>query len=207
VIDQAKRALLGRIAVGDHPNAMLLTADQRRLYVACANTDQVVVIDCATDRVLERISLRPYELAPFGSTPNGLALAADERSLFVANATNNDVAVVELAETGSHVAGVIPVGWYPTAVCVHHNKLYVANGKGLTSKANPHAAGPYGGRQGKEEYIGGLFNGMLSMPGSWTPIRAWCIATTDSWKRRSGWRKRKAQSLRSRCRAVEASPL
>jgi len=163
VIDLAKRTLLGRIAVGDHPNAMLLTADQHRLFVACANTDQVTVIDVATDRVLEQISLRPYDLAPFGSTPNGLALSADERILFVANATNNDVAVVELAAAGSRVAGVIPTGWYPTAVCVHDNKLYVANGKGLTSKANPHAAGPYGGRKNNEEYIGGLFNGTLSI--------------------------------------------
>ncbi|NLP09063.1 beta-propeller fold lactonase family protein [bacterium] len=163
VIDLEKRTVLGRIAVGDHPNAMLLTADQRRLYVACANTDQVSVIDVPTDRVVEQISLRPYDLAPFGSTPNGLALSVDERTLFVANATNNDVAVIELAATGSRVAGVIPAGWYPTAICVHHNKLYVANGKGITSKANPHAPGPYGGRNGNEGYIGGLFNGMLSI--------------------------------------------
>jgi len=164
VIDAVKHTLLGHIAVGDHPNVMVLDAPRARLYVACANTDEVVVVDVRSDRVVERINLQPYENAPFGSTPNGLAIAKDGRTLYVANATNNDVAVVALSASGpSQVKGAIPVGWYPTALCMSRDKLYVANGKGLTSKANPQGPGPYTGRRGNLEYIAGLFNGMLSI--------------------------------------------
>src|SRR5262249_22676293 len=35
----------GEVAVGEHPNAMALTRDGKRLFVACANTNAVWVVD------------------------------------------------------------------------------------------------------------------------------------------------------------------
>jgi len=154
------------IPVGDHPNAMLLSPDESLLYVACANTDEVCVIDTAHDAVIEAIKLHPYPDAPFGSTPNALALTPDGAMLFVANATNNDVAVIDVSARGrSAVKGLIPVGWYPTALALSPDgkKLYVANAKGLSSKPNPKGPNPNKKHDDTTEFIGGLFNGTVSV--------------------------------------------
>jgi DNA-binding beta-propeller fold protein YncE len=56
--------------------------------------------------------------------------------LYVANADNNCLAVFDVTKPGnSQSQGFIPVGWYPTNVKTLGNKIIVANGKGLTSKA------------------------------------------------------------------------
>ena len=54
-------------------------------------------------------------------------------------AGNNAVAVVHLEPDEMRVAGLIPVGWYPTAVAVSQDgrTLYVANGRGNASAPNP----------------------------------------------------------------------
>ncbi len=184
VIDSRAFAVKTSIPVGDHPNAMLVNADESLLYVACANTDEVWVIDTVNDKVVETIGLHPYPNAPYGSTPNGLALSSDGSVLYVANATNNDVAVVDVSKRGASVIrGLIPVGWYPTALAVAHDggKLYAANGKGLISKPNPKGPNPLNGK-GNAEYIGGLFNGVvssISIPDAKT-LKSWTRRTAEN---------------------------
>ncbi len=159
-------SVTGRIEVGDHPNAMLVSPSASLLYVACSNTDDIWVIDTANDTVIETISLHPYPNAPFGSTPNALALSSDGSTLYVANATNNDVAVVDVSRRGNSVVmGLIPVGWYPTALMLTMDgkKLFVANAKGLSSKPNPNGPNPYKAGTRETEYIGNLFNGIVSV--------------------------------------------
>ena len=83
--------------------------------------------------------------SPPGNTPNSLALSPDEKTLFVANANINTVAVFDVSELGkSRSLGFIPVGWYPTSVRVTPDgkHLLIANGKGLTSKANRYGPQP-----------------------------------------------------------------
>ena len=46
------------------PNAMLFSKDARRLFVACANTNAVWVLDLATRQVSERIGVALYPQAP-----------------------------------------------------------------------------------------------------------------------------------------------
>ena len=155
-----------QIPVGDHPNAMAFSPDRKRLFVACANTDEVWVIDTAADTAAETIGLHPYPGAPFGSTPNGLAVSPDGKKLFVANADNNDVCVIDISEPGrSKVLGLIPAGWYPTAVAVSRDgaRLFVANGKGLSSKPNPNGPNPNKKRTPETQYIGKLFWGTVSV--------------------------------------------
>jgi len=86
--------------------------------------------------------------------------------LFVANADNNVVAVFDVGNPGkSRSLGFIPVGWYPTSVRVTPDgkHLLVANGKGLTSKANPN--GPQPGvnvpAETTVQFIGRLFKGHI----------------------------------------------
>src|SRR6185503_7598381 len=110
-------APLGEVIVGGHPNALALSKDGARLFVACANTNAVWVVDVATRVAREQISVALYPDAPVGTTPNSLALSADGTTMLVANADNNTVAIVDIKSPGaSEVEGWVPVGWYPTSV-------------------------------------------------------------------------------------------
>jgi hypothetical protein len=75
------------------------------------------------------------------------------------------VAVFDVSTPGkSRSLGFIPVGWYPTSVRVTPDgkHLLVANGRGLTSKANPLGPQPVP-KSSVEQYVGRLFNGSLSI--------------------------------------------
>ena len=115
------------------------------LYVANANRNTVSVFDTEAGKAVETIGTAIDPNAPPGSTPSSLALTPDESILFVANANTNDLAVVNVKEPGeSTPLGFIPAGWYPTSVRVARDgkTLYVANGKGATSKANRDGPNP-----------------------------------------------------------------
>ena len=168
VIDLKSSRIIARWPTQEHPNEMLLTRDGKFLYAANANRNTVTVFDTAAGKSIETIFAAMFPEALPGSTPNSLALTPDEKTLFVANACNNNLAVFDVAIPGkSKSLGFIPVGWYPTSVRVSPDgkKLLVANGKGLSSKANPN--GPQPGRRLPAgtvlEYIGGLFKGTLSV--------------------------------------------
>jgi hypothetical protein len=98
--------------------------------------------------------------------PNSVALSPDGKLLFVANANNNDVAVFDIAKPGkAQSLGFIPVGWFPTSVRVLRDgkTLVVANGKGVTSAANPRGPFPGDARpKNLQEYIGGLMQGTVA---------------------------------------------
>lgn len=157
--------LLTEIAVGSHPNDMVLTADGKWLFVATANDNGVSLIDTESGRVVETLETALYPDAPAGSTPNGLALSPDEHTLFIANANNNNLAVFDVEEKGESTAkGFIPTGWYPTDVEAVEDQLWIANGKGFSSLANPKGPNPYGNPSGEPvEYIGGLFKGAMTV--------------------------------------------
>ncbi len=158
-------APLGDVAVGPHPNAMVLSKDGTRLFVACANTNAVWVVDVATRTAREQISVALYPDAPVGTTPNALALSPDGRTMLVANADNNTVAVVDVSKPGaSQVEGWVPVGWYPTAVLFARDgsHFYVLNGKGTTSEANVRGPQP-GAVPAAGRYTGNMFQGTISI--------------------------------------------
>ncbi len=156
--------LLGEIPVGEHPNAMALSNDGRRLFVACANTNAVWAVDLETRKVSEQIGVALSPKAPAGSTPNALALSGDGRTLLVANADNHAVAVVDVSRAGeSRFQGFIPTGWYPTGVAFDASgqTILVLDGKGLAPAANPGGPQPNVPRAGTQ-YIAGLLVGALS---------------------------------------------
>jgi YVTN family beta-propeller protein len=168
VIDLKPGRAVARWPTQEHPCEMALTRSGKRLFVANASRNTVTVLDTDSGQASETIGAALYPQAPPGSTPNSLALSPDEQILFVANADNNVVAVFDVRIPGkSRSLGFIPVGWYPTSVRVTPDgkHLLVANGKGLTSKANP--LGPQPGvnvsTEAKVQYIGRLFQGTLSI--------------------------------------------
>ncbi len=143
-LDPKTLRVVFKIAVGEHPNQLALHPKDDRLFVACASSNCVSVIDTKRGIVTETIytDLFPKapEKTPEGSTPDALAVAPDGKMLYVANADNNCVAVIDLRERDkSQVVGFIPTGWYPTSVAVTPDSktLLVGVGKGLQTKANP----------------------------------------------------------------------
>jgi YVTN family beta-propeller protein len=182
VSDWSKRAVLvvhpddlrviERIAVGEHPNQMVLHPKDDRLFVACASTNNVSVIDTKRKVVTETISTALFPKSPEGSTPDALAVAPDGKTLYVANADNNCVAVVEISTPNeSQVKGFIPSGWYPSAVAVTRDgkNILVGVGKGLQTKANPISRKALAGarrnptRRPPFPYIGTTLSGALSV--------------------------------------------
>ncbi len=173
VFDTEKEKVSGKISTESHPCDMALTKNGRYLYVAGANTNSVSVIDTQKGKVLENLTASLYPGSPVGTTPNGLALSADDKTLFIANADNNDLAVFDVSRPGQgRSRGFIPTGWYPTCVRVTGNKLYVTNGKGLSSFANPDGPNPLQHKVKHQEgekttgtgsYTGSMFRGKLSI--------------------------------------------
>ena len=150
-----------RIRVRGQPVFLLPAAGGRRLYAAMDNTDGVAVIDPVADKLIERIpTAAPRAVlartGPLGGAgSNGLALSPDRRTLLVTNGGENALAVIRLSDRAaglnapsqprrrddgdaapraaarSEVVGLIPTGWYPTAVAARPDggQVYVVNGK------------------------------------------------------------------------------
>jgi YVTN family beta-propeller protein len=130
-----------RIRVGRHPSAMLLDEPRSRLFVTLSANDRIVVVDTKKGTVVARLNDAPPGQISEGSTPDALALSRDGRRLFVAEADNNAVAVFALA-AGSHgiaarLVGRIPTEWYPSALDVAGDELFVVSAKGAGSAPNP----------------------------------------------------------------------
>jgi YVTN family beta-propeller protein len=173
-INTESRTVVNEIAVGDNPNELCLTKNGKYLFVANSNDNAVSVINTKNKKVIETLTASLYPDAPPGSTTNGLALSPDEKKLYIANADNNCLAVFNVSKPGYSISeGFIPTGWYPTCVKAIGSKIYVTNGKGFSSKANPDGPNPavkkqkvnYQGDQPVKEvqYIAGLFTGTLSI--------------------------------------------
>lgn len=158
--------LARRIKLEGQPTRMILNADRSRLFVAVDNTDTLAILDTASDRVIEEVSVTApaaiFSNAKMlkGANPNGLALSPDEQTLFVTNGGTNTVAIVQLGggvtrgagasgdsddEEGeeaqselrrTRVVGLIPTGWYPNDVAVS------ANGRMLYVVNGKSAPGP-----------------------------------------------------------------
>jgi YVTN family beta-propeller protein len=181
VIDTELERVVARFAVDSNPNDMELHKDGR-LFVSCANDNSVVVVDTASGRPIERISVSLSPGAPAGTTPNALTLDAAAHLLFVANADNNAVAVVNVSERGeSDIEGFLPAGWYPSSLAWiggKSPKLYVGNSKGLGSYSN--VQGPTSplaaGNQQRLGHVAALQKGSVNivpLSGFRAQIKAW----------------------------------
>ncbi len=174
VIDLEKNAVSATWPTAEHPTEMALTPDGRALYVACSNSTKVSVLDPATGKALQTIACSLYPAAPNGNTPNSLALTPDGQMLFVANADANNLAVFNVADRlNAKPLGFIPTGWYPTSVRFNplDKKVYVSNGKGVSSKSNRNGPNPLQpASKNLGEYIGGIMHGSLTTLEFPTPV-------------------------------------
>src|SRR5262245_21095706 len=167
VIDLEKNAVVATWPTAEHPTEMILSPKGDALYVACANSTKVSVIDPASGKPLQTINCALYPNAPNGNTPNSLSMTPDGELLFVANADANNLSVFTITDRTKAVSlGFIPTGWYPTSVRYNASdrSLYIANGKGMSSKANRSGPNPLvPASRNLNEYIGQLMKGTLTI--------------------------------------------
>ncbi len=131
--------LTNRIPVPGNPEKMLLNAAQTKLFLVAANSDELIVIDTATNAITAQVNTSaPFGLLGFGNipkgaNPNSVTLSPDERTAYVTNGGTNSVAVIKFFHGQPFVAGLIPTGWYPNSVSVSPDgsTLYVVNSKSV----------------------------------------------------------------------------
>lgn len=176
LFDTQSNLIIQSVPTGNHPNDMCMSPDGHYLYVANANDNSVSIINLVEGKVIETLNAALYPGSITGSGTNSVALDPDQNTLYIANADNNCLAVFDISQPGmSKSLGFIPTGWYPTSVKLVKNKIWVANGKGFQSAANPKGPSPVNPRENvtyqqgdttkpdEIQYIGGLFRGNLSI--------------------------------------------
>ena len=144
---------------------MLQSKDGSRLFVACANTNAVWVVDLAARAATEQIGVALYPNAPPGTTPNALALSPDGDTLLVANADNNTVAVVDVSTPAraTCAASFRPAGTRPASRFDRDgSRIFVLNGKGLSPSGRTRADRSPATRGADGQYIGAMLQGALS---------------------------------------------
>ena len=132
------------IAPGSHPTAMLLSPDEKSLYVALSNADAVAVVatETAEIRALLSTTVRNQEFS--GTFPTALAQSTDGKRLFVADSSVDAVAVFDTSHVTQNVPagapapalGFIPTDWYPSALAVRGDDLLIATAKGQGTGPN-----------------------------------------------------------------------
>jgi YVTN family beta-propeller protein len=134
VVDVAAGKTISTIPTGLQPTGAVL--HDGALFVANSLDDTISVIDTRTDRTVQTIDVQPLPKVPLGSEPNGVTFAGKD-TLAISLGRNNAVALYKWkgADKPAAFQGLIPTGWYPTAVALDsaHNRLLVANGKGVGS--------------------------------------------------------------------------
>src|SRR5271156_2573187 len=117
-----------------HPTAFAWSPDEKILYVALANRDAVAAMRVEGDELkLEAIyDVRLPGQTYFGAMPDAVAVSEDGKRLFAANSGSDDIGVFDLRgrQPQTKPLAWVPTEWYPTALAVKGNKLYVATAKG-----------------------------------------------------------------------------
>lgn len=159
------------IAPGSHPTAMLLSKDEKLLYVALANADALATIDTLSGEVIHLSSTRVPKQEFAGTYPNALAQSSDGKRLFVADASINAVAVFDTAKLSQRsivfplpdeALGFIPTEWYPSALATIGDDLLIATAKGRGTGPNNGADEVERKRYRSHPYIVTLLYGSIS---------------------------------------------
>ena len=155
-------------APGSHPTALLLSPDEKLLYVALSNADEVAAISTETGKAVRWFSTELPGQKFGGTAPVALAQSSDGGHLFVASANLNAVAVFDTTEQSrpdapQAAAGFIPTEWYPSALAIRGEELLIATAKGPGSGPNNGSNTiPSGRRHREHPYIPTLMYGSLT---------------------------------------------
>ena len=155
---------------GSHPTALLLSPDEKLLYVALSNVDLVGVVSTAEGKLFGILSRTMREKESYrGVYPTAIAQSADGKRLFVAESALNAVAVFDVSSFftnsqnhGEGDLGLIPTEWYPTALATVGDDLLIATSKGQGTGPNNGPGGTSWERRHHEHpYIPTLLYGSI----------------------------------------------
>lgn len=129
VLDLASGSVLAETRTGLHASDLAVAPDGQHVVCANAGSDTLSVLDL-DGRVTGTLWARSKPSDLLQASPNAICFSDDGEELFVANGTMNAVAVIDWRER--EVEGLVPVGWYPGALCTTGDgRLAVCNIKGL----------------------------------------------------------------------------
>lgn len=114
VIDPETQTIAKRIHVGGRPLDLAITPDQKHLYIANFDLNEIEEIDTDTDSVVARI--------PHVGNARGIAITNDGSFGYVTNVTSSTVTVVGLGSR--EIVKVIPVGTMPTSIAFRNDGKY-----------------------------------------------------------------------------------
>lgn len=159
-------------APGSHPTAMVLSQDEKQLYIALANADRVAEVATDTGKLQMFFDTTLPGQTYSGTFPSALAMSADGERLFVADASLNAVAVFHTQATFSSseteikiekAAGFLPTDWYPTALATVGSDLLIASSKGQGTGPNSGSDRLLKGKRHRDHpYIATLLYGSLA---------------------------------------------
>jgi DNA-binding beta-propeller fold protein YncE len=160
------------IAPGAHPTALLLSPDEKLLYVALSNADAVGVVATESGRIVALLNTTVRNQHFAGTCPSALAQSADGKRLFVADSSANAVAVFDTSSLNANAPtpdsslpalGFIPTDWYPSALAVQGDDLLIATAKGQGTRPNKEMGKtPYEIRHHEHPYIPTLLRGSIA---------------------------------------------
>ena len=126
VIDGEKLEPVKTIPVGQRPRGILLSKDEKSLYICASDSDHIEVLDLATDKVARTL--------PSGADPEYFALDPAGKLLYVANEDNSLVTVIDI-ERGA-VVTEIPVGVEPEGMGISPDGKYLVATSETTNMAH-----------------------------------------------------------------------
>ncbi|WP_028801055.1 bifunctional YncE family protein/alkaline phosphatase family protein [Streptomyces sp. 142MFCol3.1] len=134
VIDLAKPdTAVTSIKVGLHPTA--LYAKNGALFVTNTATNDVSVVNTATDKVVQTIATRPWPEASVGYEPDAVTLT-DDGHLLVTLGRANAVAVYRYKSPQEPVSyiGLLPTDYFPAEIAADGDQVLVSNTRGIDAR-------------------------------------------------------------------------
>jgi len=141
VIDLANpSAAVGSVNVGLHPTA--LYAKKGALFVTNTATNDVSVINTASDKVVQTIATQPWPEASVGYEPDAVTLT-DDGHLLVTLGRADAVAVYRYTSPQEPVSyvGLLPTDYFPAEIATVGNQVVVSNTRGIDARRPTTSAG------------------------------------------------------------------
>ena len=146
---------LADLPVGQSPQNSC--ANGKMLYIVNANSDDLSLVDTATDRIVSTVSVA-WQGSRFGSAPTSCVV--ENNRLYVTQANTNDVAIYDLKT--NRLLGYIPTGFYPSKVLIQNNQMLIVSAKGVRAR-RPNVDGPQTiAESGGSQYVLNLLKGSLA---------------------------------------------
>ncbi|GGN96169.1 phosphoesterase [Streptomyces albiflavescens] len=141
VIDLANpAAAVTSIDVGLHPTA--LYAKKGALFVTNTATNDVSVINTASNKVVQTIATQPWPEASVGYEPDAVTLT-DDGHLLVTLGRANAVAVYRYKSAQEPVSyvGLLPTDYFPAEIAAVGKQVVVSNTRGIDARRPTSSAG------------------------------------------------------------------